>query len=354
MEGKGKQSYYGTMDGLRAISALGIVMMHILVNGGYELEGFVFQRLIPSFTELVYLFMMLSSFGMCCGYYEKVLENKISVGEFYSKRFAKIWPFFAFLSILDVALSPEKSACYELFANLTLCFGLLPNANSTVIGVGWFIGAVFVFYLVFPFFCYLLSDKLRAWFAFGISFLYNVLCQVYFFDKTHVAKSFVPRTNFLYCAVFFLAGGLIYLYRDKIIAFAKKGQWLLAVLLVGAILGYYSLGSSVLKLLVTFSLILMCTLGMKHQKLLENELTHFLSGISMEIYLCHMVIFRVAEKLHLVHIAASQTVSYIVALIVTLLGAICFSVLFRVVLKKLQEIMGQKISSNKERNQLSV
>ena len=33
-------------------------------------------------------------------------------------------------------------------------FGFLPNAGAlSVIGVGWFIGLVFVFYLCFPFFC---------------------------------------------------------------------------------------------------------------------------------------------------------------------------------------------------------
>ena len=53
METKTKLGHYGTIDGLRAFAAIGIVMMHILVNGGYELEGFVFQRLIPSFTELI-------------------------------------------------------------------------------------------------------------------------------------------------------------------------------------------------------------------------------------------------------------------------------------------------------------
>lgn len=339
MEAKIKQSHYGTIDGLRAFSAIGIAMMHILVNGGYELHGFVFQSLIPSFTELVYLFMIISSFGMCCGYYDKILSNKISVGEFYGRRFAKIWPFFAFLSIVDVALSPGKDALYELFANLTLCFGLLPNGNITVIGVGWFIGVVFVFYFVFPFFCYLLSNKFRAWFAFGVAFLYNVICRAYFFDGNHVAESFTPRTSFLYCGVFFLAGGLIYLYKDKIVQLVQKWQWVSGILCVGAIVGYYIVGNTVPMMLVTFSMILIFALGMKRKKLLENPVSHFLSGISMEIYLCHMVMFRVAERLHLVHLFASELLSYIVAVIVSVLGAICFAVAFDFAMKKLTQVI---------------
>lgn len=334
-----KQGHYGTIDGLRAFSAVGIVMMHILANGGYELEGGVFERLIPSFTELVYLFMIISSFGMCCGYYNKILSKQISVEEFYGKRFAKIWPFFAFLSIVDVVLSPGREALYELFANLTLCFGLLPNANITVIGVGWFIGVVFVFYFLFPFFCYLLSDKCRAWFAFGVAFAYNVLCRIYFFDENHVTRSFTPRTSFLYCAVFFLAGGLIYLYKDQIVRFAEKWQWLLVLLCVASIVGYYVIGNSIAVMLVMFSLMLICVLGMKHKKILENSVSHFFSGISMEIYLCHMVMFRIIEKLYLMHLFASELLSYVFDVLVIILGAICLAVVFKFIMKKIVAVV---------------
>ena len=35
---------------------------------------------------------------------------------------------------------------------------------------------------------------------------------------------------------------------------------------------------------------------------LVNPVAKFLGGICFEIYLCHMVIYRVLEKLHLVHL----------------------------------------------------
>lgn len=338
METKAKSGYYGTIDGLRAFSAIGIAMMHIMVNGGYELEGFVFEKLIPSFTELVYLFMIISAFSMCCGYYEKIISNKITVGEFYSKRFAKIWPFFAFLSMVDVVLSPSRESLYELFANLTLCFGLLPNANISVIGVGWFIGVVFVFYFLFPFFCYLLSDKRRAWFSFAIALAYNFLCRGYFFDQRHVAGSFAPRTSFMYCAVFFLAGGLIYLYKEQLGKIAEKCQWLFLLLCGISIVGYYIIGNDVVMMLVMFSLVLICAIGTKHKVILQNPISHFLSGISMEIYLCHMVMFRVMEKLHLTQLFTSDLLSYIVTVLETIICAICFAVGFSFAMKKLMII----------------
>lgn len=172
------QTRYDAINGLRAYSSIGIVLMHVLANVDYSLGGFVFEDLILSFTNLVFLFMVVSGFSLCCGYFHKILNNQISVNDFYSKRYAKIWPFFALLCALDLVLSPSKNALYEVFANLTLCFGLLPNADISVLGVGWLVGLVFVFYLVFPFFCYLLSDKKRAWLSFAATLVFHYLCVV--------------------------------------------------------------------------------------------------------------------------------------------------------------------------------
>ena len=56
------------------------------------------------------------------------------------------------LCILDFLISPSKNALYEVVANLTLCQGLLPNMNISIIGVSWTLAVIFVFYLLFPFF----------------------------------------------------------------------------------------------------------------------------------------------------------------------------------------------------------
>lgn len=199
---------YGAIDSLRMIACIGIMMMHLRANNNYEITGYFYNTVIPSFTNFVFLFMTVSAFGMCCGYYEKVMKQTISLSDFYAKRFKKILPFFGFLVLIDVALSPSRAALYEAFADLTLLFGFLPNAgNISVIGVGWFLGLVFVFYLCFPFFCVLLATKKRAWISFAVSLLYNFVCAVYFE---------VGRSNILYSACFFLAGGLIYLYRKEL------------------------------------------------------------------------------------------------------------------------------------------
>ena len=110
-----KADRYEGIDGLKAYAIIGIALMHVLANGEYGIGGFVFERLIPSFTNLVFLFMMVSGFGMCCGYYQKIIDQKISVEDFYKKRYIKIWPYFALLCALDFVISPSKESLFEDF-----------------------------------------------------------------------------------------------------------------------------------------------------------------------------------------------------------------------------------------------
>ena len=53
-----KANRYEGIDGLKAYAIIGIALMHVLANGEYGIGGFVFERLIPSFTNLVFLFML--------------------------------------------------------------------------------------------------------------------------------------------------------------------------------------------------------------------------------------------------------------------------------------------------------
>ena len=70
-----EKRHYGAIDGLRMIAAFGIAMMHIRANSNYEIAGYVYKQVIPSFTNFVFLFMTVSAFGMCCGYYDKILSE---------------------------------------------------------------------------------------------------------------------------------------------------------------------------------------------------------------------------------------------------------------------------------------
>mgnify|MGYP000982745746 FL=1 len=148
-ERKIANNHYPGLDVVRVIAIAGIVLMHVLANGNYDLSGFLFEKVIGTAGNFTILFMMVSAFGMCCGYYEKFKAGTINIEAFYKRRYEKLWPFFALLCILDVVISPSADSVYEIFANLTMLQGLLPNPQISAVGVSWTLAVIFVFYLLF-------------------------------------------------------------------------------------------------------------------------------------------------------------------------------------------------------------
>lgn len=331
---KVSKNHYSGLDVIRVVAIMGIVLMHVFSNGNFNLNGFLFEKVIGTAGNLTILFMMVSAFGMCCGYYQKFEDGTISVESFYKRRYEKLWPFFALLCILDVVISPSANSVYEIFANLTMLQGLLPNPQISVVGVSWTLAVIFVFYLLFPFFCFLLFSKKRAWFCFIIAGIYNILCQLYFFDGQHVLGGFMERENILYSAIFFMAGGLIYLYRDELKRL-KNNRIVAVIILAITASAYYFLSQNDLVMAV-FSVAIIIFAITTDGKLGENKLIKKLSSISFEIYLCHMVIYRVLEKFHLIHIFENDLLSYIFTSIGVICGSVIFSVCAKLLLNKIE------------------
>ena len=242
---------YDAIDGLRTIACIGIVMMHVKANNSYAISGFVYDGLIGSFTNFVFLFMVISAFGMCCGYLDKVLNNQISMESFYKKRYSKILPFFAFLVLIDVVMSRSTAALIEGFADITLLFGLFPN-DISVIGVGWFLGLVFAFYLIFPFYCVLIKTRKRAWCTFALSLMLNYICGSYFE---------LGRTNIVYSLCYFVAGGLVYQYRDELEIFSRRYQWISLGAAAASVILYFFIGGNTITMLLVSVSFLVYALG---------------------------------------------------------------------------------------------
>lgn len=136
--------------------------------------------------------------------------------------------------------------------------------------------------------------------------------------------------------------GLIYLYRKEL---SHLNQWMtLAAVLIAVIL-YYQTGGGVWLclfvsiILLVYAIILRGGTAAGHP-LLENRVTKFVSDISMEIYLSHMVVFRVIEKTGLNQMFGNGVLQYIVAVLLVLAVTMVFSV----VMKKFINVSENKIS----------
>lgn len=331
----GERVHYHGIDFLRALSCLAIISMHIKANTEYHITGFLYETFVSSWTQLVYLFLMISGFAMCCGYYEKVRSGKVDFNTFYGKRYKKTLPFFAFLLLIAIVMERSPETFMEAAAESTLMFGLLPNNELGTIGVSWTLGVIFLFYFLFPFIVFLTYTRKRAVLVFGGSLVMNYLCVYYFFTEKFVIPEFSFRHSFIYCLPYFLGGVLIYLYRDKLRSFVSSHRILSFAAMLICIIAYYIIPDEIGEIslftpknLLVSTVILIYAIGAEG-KLSNNKAVAYLSAISMEMYLCQMILFRGAEKLHLLYIAGDGWVSFILCNIIVIAMIIIFCAGFR-------------------------
>ena len=318
--------------------------MHVLSNIVVKpSENYLTGTLIPWFTDFTLMFMMVSGFSLCCGYYGRMKAGSITPNAFYKKRYMRILPFFACLCLLDQVMSPSENQVCNLFANLTLCFNFIPNAHIPMIGVGWFLGLVFVFYLLFPFFVFMLNSKKRGWSSLVIALLFAGMCTVHSFNAD-IPVPKIGRTNIIYTMPLFMTGGMIYLYRDKLKLDGIRQYLFLAFCVVLTILFFAypdvrkrGFGALVAEMLL-FGSWLIYALGSK-DLILNNRAVRFISGISMEVYLCHMVVFRVVERGHLERFIADADVLYVLTCTVVITGAVAFSWGFKKIEQKVNAVL---------------
>ena len=342
---------YESLNGLRAFAAIGIVIMHVRANIDVSTSNiFIYKNIISQMSDFVFLFMMVSAFSLCCGYYERFKSGSITPDVFYRRRYSRILPFFAILVLISVLIphTPNKAAIarssqflgtsgfsgftesvIEGLTELTLGYGLIPNMTLSIMGVGWFLGVIFLFYMIFPFFVFMMDNKKRAWISFVIMNMLCFFCINYFFSEKFISFNAIPR-SFLYNIPFFAWGGLIYLYKDQIESFLKtKHIFALIVCVALTILYWLSFSvkdgfNGVLIISVVMGAWLMYSIGCP-SKIMHNKFIDYISGISMEIYLCHMMSFRAVQYLHISNYISNVHVAYIVVSVLTLCVAIAFS-----------------------------
>lgn len=340
---------YENLDGLRTISCLCLIVMHIQANASFNIPSSL-QSFMASWTHFVLLFLMISGFGMFCGYYERFKEGSINLNTFYIKRYKKTCPFFITLILIDIFMTRTLNHLIEGITEATMVFGLLPNNQLDVIGVSWTLGVIFLFYLLFPFFVFMFWTKQKAWFSFLTCTVVAVFCTLYFFSERFVVEIFTARHNFLYCAPFFAGGAMVYMYRDTIKKIITKYRWPYLIICIGASVFCFSLPNKgryadlfiLLRYLPLFMMWIMYSISVE-SKILSNRFVKYISGISFEMYLAHMFIFRVVEKTQVIYLIGNGISSLLLTCFIVVFGLIVFIPIWRLIYKKIESFIYSKV-----------
>lgn len=347
-----EKKYFENFDGLRAISCILIILLHVEANTDYYFFTGMVKRVFSSFPYLTVLFMMISSFCLCAGYLEKFNNNLISIENFYRKRYSKILPFVIVLTILGLVYKPSLQHFYDAIVEVTFTHGFLPGDNIVNLnGVMWFLGVIFVFYLIFPAFTILVKNKKRAWFAFIISLLISFICENYYFTDLYLLQPVEPRHFFIYDLSFFILGGLFFLYSDDLKNILKNKLFLRILVIIFSIVSmvlYFIIpnkikGVSIIsyKIAIPFSFFFLYAIGFK-SRLLNNRILKYISSISLELYLSHMFIFRCCQLIHLPDWFGNNVFSYCFTTLCVILFSILFIICINWLLKQIKNLLKTK------------
>ncbi len=283
-------------DILRGISALSVIVVHIIGNSGLKFPEFI-ERVGGHFTACVTFFFAISAFSIAYAYGDDVFSrNKFR--DFYLKRIFRLAPLFY------LAFAVEATTVYVLYnhspnpfaalLSVSFLFSLVPSMQDSLVWAGWSLGIEWLFYLIYPFLICFIRTRKTAFLAWAIGCFVSVEML-----KLDVAYTSLYM-NILNHMPFFLSGILAYYMMPEVAKIKERlgthANWCSLVLLIaiaGYLLNYFNSVNNSINLYVTYSvcwflLILISICGFP--AFLNNRFTRFLGKASYSIYLNHSIV----------------------------------------------------------------
>jgi peptidoglycan/LPS O-acetylase OafA/YrhL len=314
--------YFGGLNELRAIAALGVVAHHIEQFKG--MNGLYITN--PNLSFLIYnlgkagvdLFFVLSGFLIT---YLLLLEKennfgRIDILKFYLRRIFRIWPLYYLIMFISFVVIPILSnfSVFEhnmsllnsihnpdnySFKTIALYLSFLPQFANVVIGASqsWSIGVEEQFYLIMPITLSFFSKN--AFFVFLL-----ILLGIYFIPVYETHQWFYAVTKFFRFMIIGVIGGYLYFYNLKKISNLTKSKYpyfLIVILIIS--LSFFKVFENSLNryvLGVLFLFLILFTVNSSNKLVFKNKVMSYLGKISYGIYMYHtfvlFLIFPFANK----------------------------------------------------------
>lgn len=278
---------------MRGIAATGIVAFHVAILGQYTGNNAIFDRTIGRGDCFVRMFFLLSGFSLMNAYHKKLLNRSFDIIEYLSARALRVFPLFLITMLAHCVLNIIQGSTIriaEIVGTGSMLFALMPSHQDPLVWAGWSMGIQMVFYLVFPVFLAICETRKRTWMVFFFScFLLWAYLDFYSInvDAQHI--------NIIRQFVYFPAGALLFHYKSSLNESNKKDRIITVVicLLVELIcFGLFTHIQDDITMIFAFSAWTIMQL-INADRITSCNLFCGLGKISYEIYLIHMLIYRV-------------------------------------------------------------
>lgn len=171
-----------------------------------------------------------------------------------------------------------------------------------------------------------------------------IYVPVLFYDRKICYGKFCDASFILYCLPYFLIGGIVYLYKDEIERFVNQFKVISLCVVLALTVGYYitpdvinSINIVVIKTLILYTGWLGLALGYDN-RLMNNKFTNYISNLSMEMYLSHMVVFRIVEKIGIMERIESPVIRYMTTYLLLVMLLVMGLTIYRKAINKLDEL----------------
>jgi peptidoglycan/LPS O-acetylase OafA/YrhL len=322
--------YFPGLNGLRAISALAVVVSHItLALSQFGLNPYIFGSLndgTPRGISLagygVTIFFVLSGFLITyLLLVEQEKAGRVSISKFYIRRILRIWPLYYLYLVISLLVAwkfsmnfDQASICWYIFYAPNVPFIL--GATLPFLAHYWSLGVEEQFYLIWPWIIRRIKNPLPYIFGFAL-IVFSIKSYLHFKAPDSLLEIWINVARFHVMVVG--AIGAI-LYKNNSVLFIKIANHRLAqtiswlAIMLAMINRFYVPSFISNEIIAVVGLILIIGQIKRTNCLisLETSFFEYLGKISYGIYVVHpLIIFAFSRVLNLFYIE-SNLIKYII------------------------------------------
>jgi peptidoglycan/LPS O-acetylase OafA/YrhL len=322
-----KVIYFPGLNGLRAISAIAVVISHITLGlGHFGLNPHIFGTYAdgnPRGLSLagygVTIFFVLSGFLITFLLLEEKEHHSVNVRKFYIRRILRIWPlYYLYLSVclfailvLDMELNTNSLLFYIFYAaNIPFII----NTSLPFLSHYWSLGVEEQFYLFWPW-VVRRSGTVLLICILSVALLISTKVYLHLFMPGSVAETAIHVTRF-HCMFIGAAGAILYKNRNTIfIRFTdnKISQLLCWSILLLVALNRFHIASFIDSEIIAFValVVIIGQINVQNRLInLELPVMDFLGKISYGMYVIHPLLIFLTGQLFK-NFQIQETVKYL-------------------------------------------